>query len=246
MIKTKAIVFDQGNTLVMDPFLHVMERKAKRFAELFEDHHRIINSQELVEEWAKSNSRVNYPYIGHFLQEELIIWDFLRHRGVAADKAVLLAPELLKEYRLGYMELMKSDPRTKEVKQTLETLKNKDKRLGIFSNDRQVALEAVLAHMDVKHYFEYVETSESIGIEKPDLRVYDHIVEHFGLPPDQITYVGDDPVRDIDTAKKAGLKAVLLKVSPTYSEPWRKYDVEMKYEPDATITELSELADLIV
>ncbi len=246
MVKTKAIVFDQGNTLVMDPFLQVMERKANRFVELFEDHHIAVNSQELVEKWAKSNSRVNYPYIGHFLQEEPIIQDFLKHLGVAADKGVLLAPELLKEYRLGYMELVKGDPRTKEAKQTLETLKNRDKRLGIFANDRQVALEAVLAHMDIKHYFEYIKTSESIEIEKPDLRVYDHIVKHFGLPPDQITYVGDDPVRDIDTAKRAGLKAVLLKVSPTYSEPWRKYDVEMEYEPDATITKLSELADLIV
>ena len=245
-IKTKAVVFDQGNTLILDPFKKTIESQKDKLRGLFENHNITINTQEIIDEWIKSNQKINYPNIGHFLQEEPIIHDALRSLGVSSDIAAILGPELLKEYRIGLKEIIECDPRTLKVKKTLEKLKNKGKRLGVFSDDRIIGLDIVLKYMDIKQYFEYIETSESINIEKPDPRVFEHILNHFKLPENQVTYVGDNPARDIDGAKAKGLNVILYSVDINeYNEDWRDYKAKTKHKPDAVITDFSELVEIV-
>jgi FMN phosphatase YigB (HAD superfamily) len=72
------------------------------------------------------------------------------------------------------------------------------------------------------------------------------MLEHFQLPSNLVTYVGDDPARDVDAAKNQGLNAILYSVDrDRYSEPWRDYHVAMKNPPDAVIEDLVELLDII-
>ncbi len=137
-------------------------------------------------------------------------------------------------------------PRTQEVRTTVEELRSRGKRLGVFSNDRTVALGFVLNVMGVRAYFEYVETSESIAIEKPDPRVFEHLVKFFRVQRDRIAYVGDDPIRDIEAAKAQGLRAIQYRVSKEiYHEPWRDYRVKTKWEADTSIDRFSELLEII-
>ena len=245
-IKTEAIVLDQGNTLIMDPFQPVLKLKLGKFTGLFRSHGIKIDAKRLVEEWAMANKEMNYPHIGHFFQEEPIIQVALASLGVGPDIASLLGLELLRAYRTGLKELIASDPRTRQVKETLGKLKDRGKRLGVFSNDRIVGLGLTLHCMGIQACFEYIETSESIGIEKPDPRVFDHILNWFCLPPHLITYVGDDPIRDIDAAKRKDLKAVWYSVDPNlYDENWRNYRAPMEFRPDAIITSFAELLDVL-
>jgi len=245
-IRTGALVFDQGNTLIMDPFQKVMELEKDEFRKLFADHRISIDTPKVIEAWTRANKEVDYPDIGHFFQEEPIIQEALRHLGIPAEVAAFLGLELLKEYRTGLKAVIESDPRTQEVRRTLQELKASGKRLGVFSNDRAVSLGMVLSHMGIEHLFEYIETSESIGIEKPDLRVFDHLLAHFGLPPHRVAYVGDDPIRDIDPAKAKGLKAILHSVDGAlYGEAWRDYSAATKYKPDAVIKDFAELLEII-
>ncbi len=244
-IRTEVIVFDQGNTLIMDPFQPILKLKLREFTSLFEGHKIRIDAERLVEEWTKANKEINYPHIGHFFQEEPIVQGALEHLGVAPDVAAHLGLELLGAYRAGLKELIASDPRTKQVKETLGKLKDRRKRLGVFSNDRIVGLGLTLHCMGIQACFEYIETSESIGIEKPDSRVFDDILDWFRLPPNLITYVGDDPIRDIDAAKKKNLNAVWYSVDPNlYSENWRNYKAPVEFEPDAIITSFAELLEV--
>ena len=116
-------------------------------------------------------------------------------------------------------------PRTQEVRTTVEELRSRGKRLGVFSN---------------------VETSESIAIEKPDPRVFEHLVKFFRVQRDRIAYVGDDPIRDIEAAKAQGLRAIQYRVSKEiYHEPWRDYRVKTKWEADTSIDRFSELLEII-
>jgi putative hydrolase of the HAD superfamily len=125
-------------------------------------------------------------------------------------------------------------------------LKRRGKRLGVFSNDRAAGLALTLAQMEIRGYFEYVETSEAIGIEKPDPRAFDHILDHFKVPPSRLTYVGDDPIGDIDAAKAKGIRAVLHAVDGrTYKQPWRDYGRVGATQPDAIIRHFRELLDVI-
>ena len=245
-IKTQAIIFDQGNTLLMDPFTEVLKLKANTFRDIIKQYGLQIATKEIIYFWTKSNKEVNYPYISHFTQEEPIIKQTLKFLKIPLDISNSLAPKLLEEYRNGLKELIRKDQRTKEVKELLKKLKAKNKRLGVFSNDRISGLDMNLRYMGIKSYFEYIETSESIGIEKPDARVFDHILNYFKLPPSQVTYVGDETLRDIDPAKQKGLNAVLLSVNPKkYNAPWREYKVKSIQKPDAIINNLLDLVSII-
>lgn len=245
-IKAMVIVFDQGNTLLMDPFPAVMQLWKNRFYQVCEGHGVFVDAERIVSEWTRSNSRINYPYIGRFYQEEPIVQDALRNLGAKEDIAAILGLELLREYRIGLRKVIELDPRTQEVRTTIEELRSRGKRLGVFSNDRAVALGFVLNVMGVRPYFEYIETSESIAIEKPDPRVFEHIVNFFRAQPDKVAYVGDDPIRDIEAAKEQGLRAIQYQVrKEVYHEPWRDYGAKTKWEADASIGRFSELLEII-
>ena len=245
-IEAMVIVFDQGNTLLMDPFRKVMELQKERFCQVCQDRGFSVSGNRIVDEWTRSNREVNYPYIGHFYQEEPIVQHALRNLGVQEDVIAFLGLDLLKEYRIGLQNIVLSDPRTQEVKTTLQTLRNKGKRLGVFSNDRITGLGLVLSAMQIAQLFEYVQTSESIGIEKPNPQVFEHILEHFKVPPHLTVYIGDDPIRDIEAAKKQGLKAIQYRVNrQAYNEVWRDYREKPSYKPDASIGHFSELLDVL-
>lgn len=116
----------------------------------------------------------------------------------------------------------------------------------MFSNDRAAGLEFVLNVMDIRQFFEYAETSESFGVEKPDPRVFVNILKHFDATAESVVYVGDEPIKDIEAAKKQGFKAIQYKVDmDKYTEIWRDYRKKSKYEPDAIISRFSELLDII-
>lgn len=246
-IKTKAIIFDMGNTLILDPFESVINKQAANFERIFKKYDISINKQEIISEWTKSNNNINYPYISHFSQEEPIIQDFLRRLKIPPDIAATLGPELLIEYRIGLKEVIESDGRVEEVRNTLIKLRKMGKKLGVFSNDRIIGLKVILKYMNIEELFEYIYASESIGIEKPHPLVFDHILCHLRLPPHQVTYVGDDPVRDIDAAKARGLNAILYLVEEAdkYNTAWRKYDIKPKYKPDAVIKHFLEVLEVI-
>jgi FMN phosphatase YigB (HAD superfamily) len=55
--------------------------------------------------------------------------------------------------------------------------------------------------------------SEDIGHAKPSAHAFAALVEAIALPPDRIWYVGNDPVRDIDGAARAGLQPIWLNES---------------------------------
>ncbi len=244
-IKASAIVFDQGNTLLMDPFQQIMALQKDSFQRLLQKYGINIDGDKLIDEWTRSNSNIHYQHIAHFFQEEPIIQDTLSKLGINHTKSAFLAIDLLREYRTGYQSIIRSDKRKEDVKQTLKQLAGKGKRLGVFSNDRSFSLGFALNIMEIKHFFEFVETSDLVDTEKPDPRAFRHIVDHFGIPPEQVVYVGDDPARDIDGAKEYGLQAILYRVATKpYQLPWRAYSLKTKWEADIIIDRFSELLEV--
>jgi hypothetical protein len=119
-IKASVVVFDQGNTLLMDPFQHVIELQKENFREIFLRCGIALSASVVCDEWANANKQVNYPFIGHFGQEEPIIQFALRQLEIKEDIAAFLALDLLREYREGLKRVIVSDPRTREVKDTLQ------------------------------------------------------------------------------------------------------------------------------
>lgn len=62
----------------------------------------------------------------------------------------------------------------------------------------------------IEHYFNLVLTTESIGYDKPDKRLYLKAIDLAGHAPHEIMHVGDSYELDVKGAESAGLRAVLL------------------------------------
>lgn len=241
------IIFDWGNTLVLDPFQAVLPEVVKKTATLAKEKFGItLDTQAFSNFWSKSNSELDFPNASHFFQEEPFIQQGLKGASVPVEICPLLAPMILSEYRMKFKEVLeKQAKRTIQVNETLIKLREAGKKLGVLSNDRSFTPRATLKWLKLSDLFELIITSEDMGLAKPDPRVFDIISEKFIKPLTDIIYIGDDPVKDIQCAHAAGIKAI-LHIPPDrdrLSKNWRNYSISTD-QPDATITNFPELLDL--
>lgn len=246
-VQGQSVIFDWGNTLVFDPFDDLKYTVAKRGLEYARKTYGIeFDLERLIAEWSSSNEHLSFQYASHFMQEEPFIQWGLRSVGVPDDVRALLGVKILEMYRVEFRNLLMNDPRKEIIRKTLTDIKNKGKQTAIISNDRTFSAKASFAWMGIENLIDHYLPSEIIGFEKPDPIVIRVAAEYFGHSTEHIIYVGDDPIRDIQLAHKAGAKAILSIPPARYrtSTAWRNYE-DHPDQPDATIESLEDLVDVI-
>ena len=134
----KNILFDYGNTLVLDPFRSILELKAQNLILLLKANNVQIGKSELIDAWTEANNETNYPYISHLYKERRIVENAIRKLGISVNR--ILVDGLLNTYRDGFKETIRTDRRNKHVKQILVKLKSKGLQLGVLSNERKIFL----------------------------------------------------------------------------------------------------------
>lgn len=77
------------------------------------------------------------------------------------------------------------------------------------------------------------------GLHKPDPAIYAHAAELLGVDPGDCLHVGDDPVEDVDAARRAGMRTVWLNRGGR-----DKWPLELP-RPTAEIEDLTALPDLL-
>jgi putative hydrolase of the HAD superfamily len=92
-----------------------------------------------------------------------------------------------------------------------------------------------LRALGVDGQVEFVVALDDLGVGKPDPRVYAEACRRFGLPPDQVVYVGDDVARDAVGATACGLTGVWLD----------RFGVEVPPGVDVVVRELSQVLPLL-
>ena len=132
-----------------------------------------------------------------------LVWETLdRLRAPAFDRAAYF-DELYVEFTLpGVWQLF---PEVREVLSSLLA----HMRLGIVSNfDRR--LLPILAGLEIAPFFEHVVLSSEIGVDKPDPAIFRSALEQFGVGPERVIHVGDDPQADWQTARATGMHVFKL------------------------------------
>jgi putative hydrolase of the HAD superfamily len=77
-------------------------------------------------------------------------------------------------------------------------------RLAVISNfDGRLRL--ILQHLGISKFFSQVFISSELGADKPDPEIFWRALKLIYLNADEILHVGDDPERDWNAAKEAGL-----------------------------------------
>lgn len=92
----------------------------------------------------------------------------------------------------------------------LDALAGKGIRLGIITNGQEDFQQAKLSRMGLAGRFEHVVASGTVGITKPDSRIFELACELFGVTPSDALYVGDRLGTDAVGARDAGLRGVWL------------------------------------
>ncbi|XP_075690938.1 haloacid dehalogenase-like hydrolase domain-containing protein 3 [Rhinoderma darwinii] len=82
-------------------------------------------------------------------------------------------------------------------------------KMAVISNfDRR--LEDVLRQVDLDRHFDFVLTSESAGVSKPDLGIFHKALKMADVLPQCAAHIGDDYVNDYKAAREAGMFSLLL------------------------------------
>jgi putative hydrolase of the HAD superfamily len=247
-MKVDAMVFDYGNTLVLDPFEKVLKLKAYDFLKVMEKNGYEVSRKRFTGAWRKINETLNYPFCSHFAQDKRFIRIALEKVGVTKNKRGELSDQLIAVYRDGLKYVLKKDKRLPQVKEVLLELKNRGKKLYILSNEMTDTLGMQISFAGLGKFFEKIISSQSVGFDKPDPKIFRHLLNVVGLPEGRIVYVGDDPERDIKPPKTLGMKAILLNLPKGMSiKGWRDYGFRLKAKekPDFVIKDFSELLQIV-
>lgn len=95
-----------------------------------------------------------------------------------------------------------------DVRPCLEALRGRC-LLGVVSNSSGV-LESVLHRLDLARYFRVILDSAVVGVAKPDPAIFHMALEALSVEAGETLYVGDVPEIDVEGARRAGVRALLL------------------------------------
>lgn len=86
-------------------------------------------------------------------------------------------------------------------------------------------------------YFQRMIISDEIGIQKPDVRIFDYALDETGADMDSVVMIGDNPDADIYGAICAGWRTIYF--------DRKNQGISEDLCPDAIVTDLSEIKNLL-
>ncbi|HRK20585.1 MAG TPA: HAD-IA family hydrolase [Fimbriimonadaceae bacterium] len=111
----------------------------------------------------------------------------------------------------------------------LIALQERGVKLAVLSN-WDYSLHRVLRILGLTDYFDVVVASLEEGVEKPEPRIFEVVLERLGADPRKTLHVGDDPLDDVIGASRAGLRSAFLDRSSPQELPKRICDLRQIIE----------------
>ncbi len=145
--------------------------------------------------------------------------------------------QIKKEMRNELLNLYKKLSPYPEVKECLEGLKAKKIKLAILSNGTPDLLNELVESNNIKNYFDDIFSIETVGIYKPDSKVYELPVQNYNCKPKNICFMSSN-TWDISGGGLFGYNAVWV-------NRFNKVFDKLGYEPKFVINNLKELLTII-
>ncbi|HWA71045.1 MAG TPA: HAD-IA family hydrolase [Polyangiaceae bacterium] len=116
-----------------------------------------------------------------------------------------LAQTLLEDFREKIESFGRAFP---EVRSVLSTLFAQGLKLGIISNGSVRSQASKVSRLGVAQLMSAVLISESEGVRKPDPEIFRRALQRLALRADEVWFVGDHPVLDIEAAAGVGIAPI--------------------------------------
>ncbi|GHT80397.1 hypothetical protein AGMMS49543_00550 [Betaproteobacteria bacterium] len=95
----------------------------------------------------------------------------------------------------------------------LLTLKARGYKLALVSNTGYIhgdVMRRALADMDLAACFDWMVFSNEIGAAKPNPIIFQALMSASSIPAARMTHIGDNPVADVQGARKVGMHAIQI------------------------------------
>ena len=127
------------------------------------------------------------------------------NRGKKVGKA--LATHLAQEFRAFSTEYIRLYP---NVLETLAKLKKAGKKLYVLSNAQSCFTKTEIAKLGLRKYFSGIIYSSDCGCAKPDGKLFDCLINKYGLNKKECIYVGNDAYTDVVGAKNGKIDCLWI------------------------------------
>ena len=188
----RAVIFDLWQTLAVWP------HEASRELYLRMSEHLGVDEERFSQAWRDHRGHRDN---GRVLDSFVAVSDALGL--VDPDLETLLGLRL--DFHRRYLV-----PRTDSLP-TLDALKNAGFRIGLISVCSE-EVEQLWGETPLAPYFDAVVFSCSVGLSKPDPRIYHLACERLGVDPDDCVFVGDGANDELPGAERVGMRAIQLRV----------------------------------
>ncbi len=220
----KAIVFDLDNTLV-----DFMKMKRRAIEEAIPA---MIDSGLNVT-YAEANKIIDEIYHEQGIEYQQVFDVFLTRVLKKIDYKILSAG--IVAYRKAREASLIPYP---HVYPTLHQLMKMGIKMGILSDAPVKEAWLRLAYLNFHHMFDEVVTFEDTGERKPNSAPFLMIMKKMDLKPEQALMVGDWAERDIEGARKVGMKTAFARYGDTFNT--KEHNAE--YE----LSDIQELIDIVI
>ena len=232
-MKTKGYIFDYGGTLDTagchwgKMLWHAYERQSipvteEQFREAYVFAERTLGKNPIIQ--------TDYTFRKTLEVKLRIEFEYLQAKGYLCNSNFCLASMQAAVLDELYERVRTITAKSKDVLVKLRELYPIALVSNFYGN-----LPVVLEEFGLSGLFNTVVESAVVGIRKPDTRIFQLGVDALGLPPEEITVVGDSISKDIAPAKRLGCQTVWIKGEGWTDQP---EDTSMA---DRIISDLTEI-----
>ncbi len=140
---------------------------------------------------------------------------FIAQSLIEQFNLAITVAELLKEKEAIFLKLIEGRAEALPgVLNTLETLRKRGLKLAVASSATLAAIEAVLAALEIRHYFSVIASGEEVASSKPAPDVFLLAAKRLGIAP-QRCLAFEDSENGVRAAAKAGMFCIAIPCGST-------------------------------
>lgn len=125
---------------------------------------------------------------------------------------------------------------------TLQKLRDMGYKIGLITNGGHNVQSKKIQILGLEAYCDEIIISGDIGVHKPNAEPFILMSQQLGIPPQELMYVGDNPVNDVSGSRSAGYTPVWVKTTGYWcfdEIPRAEYEVETVEEIPALVQHIN-------
>lgn len=225
----KACVFDLGNTLINDT--QITQEATIATGEWLFEQSLIVSKEAFISTYTKIHEDTIRPFISHTYGER----DFFAKTFQELQVTAITPEKALQKYREIVTAKFLPDG---DIRETFQFLKERGIKIALLSNERVDRVDCYMAQTGFREFFETILVSEGVGVEKPDLGIFEEALKRLNITGAEMVMFGDNDIAD-GACKQLGITFVLVTGYKNRTWIWEEGD---PYKPDYIMEKITRNA----